>query len=292
MTLAYSSNRITDSNYGYFTQAYNQKDLPWWNYRDPSFKGYSGAGGDQIKADRMEENYWQAQFDFSELPASCLKKIYEDIKWPLNDARKEYAQLKRDKTKWNFFKNTIIGEKKDPTSFYAILTSATKILDNGPAGIYSYTFNEVEFTKNVDAYKYKAANEVVNAGVGYPFTVAQVPWGIKGTAYNLNEILNLKYNGGVAGGGIALIAPGISVDLNNNGENAGNSAYPTGFRMRAVGSFKDASEYIGRIVKIDVVNSKMFDVFRSKKICNVFASDSEDKMYLFDVENANDGNCS
>lgn len=315
MTLAYSPNRISDANYGYFQNAYSQKQTPWWNYWDPAYKGYEGAGGGNNDVDRIEDNFWQAQFDFCELPVTPLKIIYEKIKWPLNGARKAYADLKRSKTKWNFYNNTILGVRNMPTSFFALITSARKIYDNGAGGIYEYTFEEVEFWKKSQAQliNTQSYHRVwVNQDPSYPFYVVSVPWGIKGSnAYNLNEMLNTAAPRELDVGGeyqTAFLGPGISARVQKSGIPVvkEGTSYPQEYRMMPVGRFilksedpVDRTNYVdaGRVVEIKVVNSRMVDLLASNAIGGaasglVTSLPENASMYVFDVVNAHDGICS
>jgi hypothetical protein len=307
VSIVYAPNRISDTNYGYYQDAYSQKQNPWWNYWDPSYKYYEGedVSNDKEQVERIEQNYWQAQFDFSELPGVCLKTVYEKIKWPLSKKRLEYAGMKRAETKWKFYRETILGERNEPTSFYAVLTSASKIYGDSPTGIYAYNFKEVEFWKSGEiAYSNKYTTEVIQTEAGdHPFRAVTVPWGIKGTAYNINEFFNLElpnsYETTVNGVKVntTLIAPGIGAKIANHLP-ADGSSYPKEFRMQPIGRYyiKNTDDavtpvYVGRIVKIDVINGKMVDLLlKDYQSCGAVAPSS--KLYVFDVENSNDGVCS
>lgn len=307
VSIVYSPNRISDTHYGYYQDAYNQKQNPWWNYWDPSYKYYEGedVGTSKTQVERIEQNYWQAQFDFSELPGVCLKTVYEKIKWPLSEKRLAYAGMKRAETKWKFYRETILGERNEPTSFYAVLTSASKIYGNSPTGIYAYNFKEVEFWKAGEvAYSNRYTTEVIQTEAGdHPFRVVTVPWGIRGTAYNINEFFNLElpgqYETTVNGVKIntTLIAPGIGAKVANHLP-ADGSSYPKGFRMQPIGRYyiKNTDDaitpvYVGRVVKIDVINGKMVDLLlKDYGTCGAVPPSS--KLYVFDVENSNDGVCS
>ena len=246
------------------------------------------------------------------MPATCLKKIYEQIKWPRNTARAQYASLKRNKTKWEFYKNTILGERNMPTSFYAILTSASKIYSNGPGGIWAYGFKEIEFfDKSRIGWYHNRAGKVIDPskGIGgndYPFEIRYPIWGLEGVAYNINEFLNgtLPLSEEQGNGQTALLSPGISAKINSNGSIASDSAYPDTFSMRPVGGFYVRSRtddntntsitpiYVGRIVKIEVVDSVMLDtMYRELNSCGALIP-STGRMYIFDVENSHDGVCS
>jgi hypothetical protein len=313
MSLAYAPNRISDSNYGYFQGAYSQKQTPWWNYWDGDYKGYAGVGGSSTDTDRIEDNYWQAQFDFCELPTMPLKIIYENIKKPLDPARKAYAGLKRLKTKWDFFYNTILGVRNMPSSFFAIITSARKIYDNGAGGIYEYTFEEVEFWRKsqTEVINLETRHRVwVNEDPNYPFYIVGVPWGIKGTrAYNLNEMLNTAAPIELDGQEYqtAFLGPGISAKVKKGSTPVQEgTSYPKEYRMMPVGRFilkstdpVDRTNMVdaGRIVEMKVVSSRMVDVLASKaqgdiQVGLITSLPENAYMYVFDVVNAHDGVCS
>jgi hypothetical protein len=310
VSIVYAPNRISDSNYGYFQEAYGQKDLPWWNYWDSAYKYYAGEqiAGVTSEIERIEANYWQAQFDFCELPASCLKKIYEEIKWPLSKDRLYYSYLKRADVKWKFYRNTILGERNLPTSFFALLTGAGKIYSNKFGGIYQYSFQEIEFwPRNPETAPFinTSAAKVVQArpdylGRDYPFTIVKVPWGIEGVAYNINELLNCALptsaENGADGEQTALVGPGLAVKIDEDGVSPDTPF--SNLRMQAVGDYLvktgDGLEpvYVGRIVKIDVVNSKMLDLIGSSiNQCGIVSNSEYSNTFVFDVENAVDGEC-
>lgn len=309
VSIVYAPNMISDSNYGYYQEAYGQKELPWWNYWDAAYKYYSGEliGGITSEVERIEGNYWQAQFDFCELPASCLKKIYEEIKWPLTKDRLYYSYLKRSDVKWKFYRNTILGERNLPSSFFAILTDARKIYSNKFGGIYRYFFQEIEFWPKGAAPPYvniagalpvQAAQD--HLGRDYPFTIVTAPWGLQGVAYNLNELLNgtlpSKYEKGADEEQTALIGPGLSVKVDPGGVSPDTPF--SNYRMQAVGEYfvktgdSTSIEYVGRIVKIDVVNSGMLDLIGANlNACGLVSNSQYSNMFVFDVENAVDGTC-
>ena len=176
--IPYNTNRLSDTNYGYYADAYNTKNTPWWNFYNYMTEGFTGermAKLDNIVTEedllnktldvgeqaRLEQDYWQAQFDFSESPGSILRKVYKEIKWPLTKFRKEYAELKNLKNQWSVYKKNICCEREVPLNFFALLTSAEKIYggtggtssdvglsggyDRDSGGIYSYNWVEIEF---------------------------------------------------------------------------------------------------------------------------------------------------
>lgn len=311
VSIVYAPNRISDSNYGYYQEAYGQKELPWWNYWDSAYKYYEGEqiAGLTSEVERIEGNYWQSQFDFCELPASCLKKIYEEIKWPLTKDRLYYSYLKRADVKWKFYRNTILGERNLPSSFFAILTDARKIYSNKFGGIYEYGFQEIElwpksaspgFVNTSAGIVVQSRKDHVGNGRDYPFTVVTVPWGIRGIAYNTNELLNTTLPVGVEEGApgeqTAVIGPGLSVKVDPGGVSP-DSPF-SNFTMMPVGEHivktgdGTSSVYVGRIVKIDTVNSSMLDLIAQDiNQCGIVYNSEYSNMFLFDVENAIDGEC-
>ena len=153
----YGTVALTDLNYAFYSNSYNAKTLPWWNYYDfSSPHGYLGKklalseedGGMDIKnkkelfnklpaskeVSRTETEYWQSQFDFCELPGAFLRSIYKDIKWVLTEARTKYAEAKKIKTQYDVYKNIIccdressLGSGNNFSDFYALVYAADKI---------------------------------------------------------------------------------------------------------------------------------------------------------------------
>jgi len=299
VSLVYSPNRITDSYYGYFQDAYGQSNRPWWNYWDSSYKHFEGelVGGITSEVERIEGNYWQAQFDFCELPGSCLKKIYEKIKWPLSKDRAKYAYLKRQDTKWKFYRQSILGERNQPTSFYALLLDANLVYTNGAGGIYRYYFEEIEFWNKRDGgkgFRNQRSVQRVVADPNYPFSIVTVPWGIKGYAYNLNEFINTTLPANKEQSSdlqTALVSPGASSQVSKSeGTVDGIVMQPVGqFRVRSgTEDSETRDEYVGRVVKIDVISSKMVDLLipATSFPCGFPPKQEVGPMFVFDVENA------
>jgi len=165
-----STYRITDTNYGYYSEAYNRTNPPWWNYYN-GYNSYSDDPSFTVEAERMEVKYWRAQFDFCELPGTWLRKIYKDIKWPLVESRQLYAEEKRLKKKWEVYKNSVCCVRPVPETFFAVLTGAEKIygsnggtitvdtideaaqetvestedIEKDSSGVFKYTWTEIEF---------------------------------------------------------------------------------------------------------------------------------------------------
>ena len=183
----------TDLNFGFYDKAtYNssKKNIPWWEFVGDGAFGYTfnqkldnpvvGAklyggsiGATLIYKDtsnhngRYENEFWQAQYDFSELPGAGLYVTLRNIKWKLNEKRKKYAEAKALKEKWRVYKEQICCERKIPTNFFALITKAEKIYGGGATGIqidnpktfstqkdnggfYAYDWVEVEFWPRSD----------------------------------------------------------------------------------------------------------------------------------------------
>jgi len=163
-----SSFRISEEIYGFYDRTTHNSDRsPWWEFLDIGTRGFTwdkdkykesydggvfGLTYDFHNHNRMEEEYWQSQYDFSELPGAGAYLIYNDIKWKLTEAREKYIDAKKHNEKWNFYLNNICCERKIPLNFFALLTKADKIyggdgitFDKDPGGIYSYNWIEVEF---------------------------------------------------------------------------------------------------------------------------------------------------
>lgn len=246
----YNSNAIFDFNYGFYSGAYNLEKKPWWNFYDFStnayfskeFSGLSAGATTGIpnkknlfegntaakEVSRIENEYWQSQFDFSELPGAFLRKIYKEIKWPLTKARWDYAEAKKTKTEWGVYKNVIccdsISSKNNKSDFYALIYAADKIyggnslpfegvcgsnafnIDSG--GIYAYSWQEVEFWPKSEVKDIlSSSSEIIEfdgtSMASFPFVFVSDSSSLKGNfdytagytgpdnrAYNLNEILN------------------------------------------------------------------------------------------------------
>lgn len=169
--------RITDNNYGYYnTNPYNQKETPWWNFYE-DYSIYANTGVAKQQPDRLEKEFWQSQFDFCELPGDYLNIIYFDIKWNEDrwQATRQYAYYKRLKAEWETYKNNICCERKQPETFFALLTKAQKIyggngetfsvyieserqskkvkMTDDAGGIWAYEWTEVEFWPRKEADK-------------------------------------------------------------------------------------------------------------------------------------------
>lgn len=189
----------------------------------------SDAFGDAInQTARSDKEYWQSQFDFSELPGAFLNQIYgwDGTKTWNRTPRMKYSDLKIRQKKWDVYKNTICCQRTPPESFFALVYRADKIYGGDgisyafdPGGIYAYSWKEVElWPRNEVAQVLKPGYEViefekttdVQNPVPFPFIFITSPSMLQGygltadhksgltylpekfdtRAYNLNEILN------------------------------------------------------------------------------------------------------
>jgi len=218
-----------DLNFGYFDKNTHNgsHNTPWWsfvgdgpfgftfnNYYDNSlfessiYRSPDSPLGITLSYDfskhmgRYEKEFWHPQFDFSELPGSCLWKINFNIKWnpELSTNRKNYIKLKKLKEKWKIYKEKICCERKIPTSFFALITTSEKIYggpseeifsDNGSlskfkedsGGIYAYSWTEIEFWPRSDVTSILAnGDEVIKfaeQGV-HPFAIVKPRGALEG----------------------------------------------------------------------------------------------------------------
>jgi hypothetical protein len=325
----YGTVRISDLNYGFYSNAYNVKDLPWWNYYNfSSPHGYLGDkmalsiqnGGYDIhnKADlfgkhpgsrevsRIDSEYWQAQFDFSELPGAFLRTIYKDIKWQLTKARTDYANAKAIKTQWDVYRNTICCDSASSSnlngSFFAILTSAAQVTAGPPGGVYRYNWRQIELwpRSEVDKIKDTSYEIIESKNIPYHFVFISSKKHAKGSdAYNLNELLNSYIPASKEKGNKTLtMGPGISVPTNTMTYDirADTTSYPKHFSMMPIGDYLvsekgncDPSRYYsGQIVQLQAVSS---DSMLNIRGFTAGSHKQKSKIYMFDAQNAHDGIC-
>ena len=367
----YSTVRISDLSYGFYSNTYNTKDLPWWNYYDfTSPFGYTGdkmalseaKGGMEIKSkddlfskhpgskevSRIDSEYWQAQYDFSELPGAFLRTIYKDIKWALTDARTKYAEAKATKMQWDVYRNTICcdASTSGPNTFFAYLWAATEITDPSlPGGMYWYNWKQVELwpRDEINQITDDSYEIIKSETTPFWFVFVSSPKFLSGEAYNLNELLNSfapkqfeNSNGNtfsVDGDGnqktlkTLTMGPGISVPVNDGFDGASVdvqkylTSYPSGYKMRAIGSYQITNPYCSSKMKSDSASSGVLGInigntggfdrnnknYYGGKIVQMrkvpasamknligFTSGSyiqQPYIYLFDSENAHDGKC-
>lgn len=293
----YGAVRISDSHYGFYSNAYNAKNLPWWNQYDfSSPNGYLGnklalaeeAGGYDIhnkrdlfdkhpgskEVSRIDTEYWQAQFDFCELPGAFLRTIYKDIKWVLTEARTLYAEAKAAKTLWDVYRNTICCcDVTPPKTFFAYLWRsgyAAGILDRSATGIikpvaYIYFWKQVELWPRREVEKITDTSyEIIQSDTdSFHFAFISSPKFLSGEAYNLNELLNsfapsaFENVDGISGSvddvgrpttnKTMLYSPGVSVPdnglpypLTNLPEDVRKivTSYPRNYNFQSIGGYK------------------------------------------------------
>jgi len=268
--------RISDTHFGYYSNPYNSPNFVWWNFYD-NYNKYEGDDSTTIEPDRLENNYWKSQFDFSELPGSWLKKIYRTIKWPLIQNRQIYGENKRLKKKWEVYKNNICCERPVPETFFAILTGATKIhgsdggnvlvqetgepVEKDSGGIWTYEWTEVEFwpRDQASAVLENSAYKIIEfEDNSFPFVFIKPQGAAQGMAppepnieefpdtraYNLNEILNSRIPNDfeVADYKTIMMNPGISDGLAASANKTAVSSYPNNFSMMPIGKFRVLTE--------------------------------------------------
>ena len=285
----YGAVRISDLNYGFYSNTYNTKDLPWWNYYDfSSPHGYTGdkmglsadKGGMEIKSkgdlfskhpgskevSRIDSEYWQAQYDFSELPGAFLRTIYKDIKWALTDARTKYAEAKAIKTQWDVYRNTICCDYDSSfqsSTFFAYLWASTLISGSAPGGVYEYKWKQVELWPRSEIENMTDTSYEIIKSETAPFFFVFISSSklASGKAYNLNELLNsyapsnFENANGISGSvdGIGepnlhttlTIGPGISVpdDVMPADIKKYATSYPVNYKMRAIGSYRITNQF-------------------------------------------------
>ena len=325
----YGAVRISDLNYGFYSNAYNANNLPWWNYYNfSSPHGYLGTkmalaedqGGYNIynknglfdkhpgakEVSRIETEYWQAQYDFSELPGAFLRTIYKDIKWVLTKARTDYAKAKAIKTQWDVYRNTICCDSASFSldgPFFAVLTSAAIVSgDSHFGGVNRYDWRQVELwpRSEVDKITNSSYEIIESKTIPFYFVFISSNKHAKGTdAYNLNELLNSYIPSSKEKGNKTLtIGPGISVPTNTmtSAVRKKTTSYPKHFSMKPIGEYlipeKDECDpskyYSGQIVQLQAVSS---DSMLNIKGFSGGSSTQKSKIYVFDAQNAHDGIC-
>lgn len=137
----YSFNAIVDNIFGFYSPPYNVNQiLPW------QLKTFNHT---------TEKEYWQAQFNFCELPGLILSLIHgkTGIKSKVKKAAAEYADLKNKKATWDVYRKKMCCERTVPSNFFAVLVGAEKIHGStgnavyptqDPGGIWAYSWVEVE----------------------------------------------------------------------------------------------------------------------------------------------------
>jgi len=317
----YSTVRISDLSYGFYSNTYNTKDLPWWNYYDfTSPFGYTGdkmalskdKGGMEIKSkddlfskhpgskevSRIDSEYWQAQYDFSELPGAFLRTIYKDIKWALTDARTKYAEAKATKMQWDVYRNTICCDSASSfqsSTFFAYLWASTLISGSAPGGVYEYNWKQVELWPRYEIENMTDTSYEIIKSETTPFYFAFIssPKLASGQAYNLNELLNsyapsnFENANGISGSvddigepnlhKTLTIGPGISVpdDVMPADIKKYATSYPANYQMRAIGSYRITNQFCDALMTEDSASSNQDGI----NIGNTGAADRNNKNY-------------
>tara|TARA_R110002124_G_scaffold84503_3_gene219947 strand:- start:9430 stop:10653 length:1224 start_codon:yes stop_codon:yes gene_type:complete len=297
--------------WGYFSSLYNN---PQQTPLD-----YLGSRNTNGKYGKTNDMVWQAMFDQSNLSAETLKKIQEEIKRPLRkqegdegevSAYEEYVQMLNLKTKWNVYRNTVCCDKNTnvPYQFLAVIENARQVQENDRAGIFEYSWKEVEiwpkkFVENLDDDEIEVLSEedspiaivvVKGGGSGEIMEEEQEEW--TNPAYNINELFNSEdeENNIYAG-------PGINVADDEYND------YPESYRMMPVGGYfkvdvdpctlEDPADvyYHRQIVQMNRMPGKVLS--GGAEITPRFDEDGNedtsvpDDFYFFDVTNAHDGLC-
>ena len=315
--------------WGYFSSLYNN---PQQTPLD-----YLGSRNTNGKYGKTNDMVWQAMFDQSSLSAETLKKIQEQIKLPLRSPEsasllesvinpigtavdsligdglspyEEYVQMLNLKTKWNVYRNTVCCDKKTnvPYQFLAVIENARQVQENDRAGIFEYSWKEVEiwpkkFVENLDDEEIEVLSEedspiaivvVKGGGSGEVMEEEQEEW--TSPAYNINELFNSEdeENNIYAG-------PGINVADDEYND------YPESYRMMPVGGYfkvdvdpctlEDPADvyYHRHIVQMNRMPGKVLS--GGAEITPRFDEDGNedtsvpDEFYFFDVPNAHDGLC-
>ena len=275
--------------YGYFSSPYNIQNENELNYmRSIEHKGKFG---------KINDVMWQTMFDQTDLEIETLKKIQRDIKKPLRERYKEYADIINFKERWTVYKESICCATDDKHVFLAVIDDAKHIQEDSRGGIFEYSWKEIEMWPK-DAIEEIDGEIISNPDA--PITVIVPTKGLKGTyrtgsewtnpAFNINELLNIEDGDNV------YVGPGVNVadeDFND---------YAEAFQMMPVGGFfqtepepcemEDGADvyFHGHIVQMYKLEGKGLD-----KITAIDPEDDDSiptEIYFFDVPNAHDGLCS
>tara|TARA_R110000824_G_scaffold375105_2_gene565809 strand:- start:109 stop:2190 length:2082 start_codon:yes stop_codon:yes gene_type:complete len=293
-----SRRKYDDSGlYGYFSSPYNH-----YEYADYDYMGSVKTKG---KYGKQNDKVWQTMFDISNLDHLTLKKIEKDIKDPIREKYEEYVQVRNLKEKWNVYKKSICCDKEDMQkfTFFAVIDDAVKVQDNGRAGIYEYTWREVEMWPK-DSIE-ENAGEVITPEDA-PITVVVVEGGLEGTAsldgwgdnpaYNINELMNVDIEDDVFAG------PGVNLADEDHND------YPEAFQMMPVGGYfkigddpceEQEEGETGVYFHRHIVQMYKIPNYVLETIVPIEQEPGEEpdpeiptEIYLFDVPNAHDGLCS
>ena len=251
--------RISDKTFGYYNNPYHQETIPWWN-----FYQYDNGYDNWLQHRpywpyRLEIEHWQAQFDFCELPGDYLGLINYlrekinvggKMSW-LGGKREYYAFKKRIESDWKLYKNTICCERKQPETFFALITNAVKIHGGlgatftskdgkthntiaDPGGVWAYEWSEVEMWPRSEVDKIPEPNPdtgwsnytiIEFQDNSFPFVFLKPQGYMEGRApktfyhqdtraYNLNEILNSRIPIEFETGVVGSTAPPYTIVMN------------------------------------------------------------------------------
>ena len=282
--------------YGYFSSPYN--------YYGELEYDYMGNIQNQGKNGKSNDIMWQTMFDQCNLNHITLKTIQTQIKEPLREKYEQYVQMKNLKERWNVYRRSICCDKEslEKYTFFAVIDDAIKVQENGRAGIYEYSWREVEMWPK-DAIE-ENEGEVVTPEDA-PITVVAIEGGMSGTAaleewgenpaYNINELMNIDEGNDVFAG------PGVNLadeDFND---------YPEAFQQMPVGGYfkvgdnpcEDLEEgETGVYFHKHIVQMYRIPNHVMETIIPVEQEADEEpdpeiptEIYLFDVPNAHDGLC-
>jgi hypothetical protein len=247
---------------------------------------------------RIDTEYWQAQYDFCELPGAFLRTIYKDIKWALTDARTKYAEAKVTKTEWDVYRNTICCDSASSfqsSTFFAYLWASTLISGEAPGGVYEYNWKQVELWPRYEIENMTDTSYEIIKSETTPFYFAFIssPKLASGQAYNLNELLNsyapsnFENANGISGSvddigepnlhKTLTIGPGISVpdDVMPADIKKYATSYPADYKMRAIGSYRITNQFCDGLMTEDSASSNQDGI----NIGNTGAADRNNKNY-------------
>jgi hypothetical protein len=293
--------KLGDNIYGYFSPKFNRfSSMPTDRYED--------------KSGESEEKQWQCIFDQTDLDYKKLKVIRNDIKGPIEDAKKEYRKKLNLKTKWDIYESRICCAKKPIVKdhFLAVVEESKFIpveeLNETRGGIYEYKWREVEIWPKDFIEGYEDDIETFSSD-NSPLVVVGAPGGLSGSyqeqgdtewsnpAYNINELMNTKPDG--VDGEDVFVGPGINVASEKLNQ------YPKGHQMMPVGGYFKVGD---NPCDIDHENTEVnfhehvVQMYRMPSyVLNSIHPQKEDEdspdpsipkdIYFFDVMNAHDGLC-
>ncbi len=274
--------------YGYFSSPYN--------YYGSNNYDYMGSIQTDGKYGKTNDIVWQTMFDQTNLNPETAKIIKDEIKEPIKQNYQNYVEKKNLKEKWNVYRQSVCCDAEDlqKYTFFAVIEDAVKVQDNGRAGIYEYSWREVEIWPK--DFIEEDGGEVITPE-GAPVTVVAVEGGMEGDsddspAYNINELMNLDEENDVFAG------PGVNLaddDFND---------YPEAFQMMPVGGYfrvgDDPCEIPEEGESGVYFHKHIVQMYKipNHVLSTIVAQEDEENseiptdIYLFDVPNAHDGLCS